>query len=160
MNEVTHLADIPMSEIEDRVESLFRQGHTCAEAIYMTFAEIEGYLSLEALRICSMFFGGLCYLGGNCGTLLGGLAVIGARESHTDPAEKALRNQAQSMGVELILWFQEQFGSTDCEEIIDLYFQDQAGEVKSLDGDTMDQLCAPMLRRTCAWLVDRFSEES
>ncbi|NIS78641.1 MAG: hypothetical protein GTO14_00045 [Anaerolineales bacterium] len=108
----------------------------------MAFAQVEGYLSNEVQKVCRMLFGGLCDLGSNCGTLLGGLTIMGVRESHVAPSEKSGRENAQSMGVELILWFEEEFGSTNCEEIININFQEPDRKDRYASENVLDQVCS------------------
>jgi hypothetical protein len=135
----------------ERAADLFRQGHTCAEAVYMAFAEEEGFASEELHKACSMFFVGLCFLGGNYCMLLGDLFVIGVQDSSTDLAESAARVDVQ--GTELILWFDERFGSTNCEEILDLNSQESEHKARYWGEDRFEKPCIPIVIETCEWLA-------
>jgi C_GCAxxG_C_C family probable redox protein len=136
---------------------LFEQGYTCAEAIFIAFAEAEGYSSEVAHRAATSFIGGIGNQGQVCGTLIGGLMVIGVREAHTNPQHKPPRYAARALAVELLHWYQAQKGSTNCRDLLQLDLSDpeQAGQF-SMERH-FHGVCMPLMRETSEWLVARFA---
>lgn len=147
-------------DIPRRAEQLYRSGYGCTEAVYMAFAEAEGYASDAVQLASSMGLGGLCNQGLTCGTLLGGLLVIGVREAHVNPANKIRRRRARALGVELIQWYTQRFGSGVCQQLLQLDLSDPAQARNYYPGGYFDRVCVPMLVEMCEWLVQRFAWES
>ncbi len=108
--------------VKERVRALFLQGYTCAEAILIAFAEKEGFASDITQLFSSLLGGGISNQGKLCGGLLGGLAVIGARESSINVRNKQKRRSARKSAAALIESFEKQHQALNCIELIRLDF--------------------------------------
>jgi C_GCAxxG_C_C family probable redox protein len=139
---------------------LYRSGYGCTEAVFLAFAEAEGYASDAVQLASSMGLDGLCNQGLTCGTLLGGLLVIGVRAAYVNRAYKAPRRRARALGVELIQWYTQRFGSGVCKQLLQLALSDPAQAKNYQPGGYFDRVCVPMLVEMCEWLVQRFAQEA
>jgi|GEM_PF-266598 len=146
-------------DIPAYAERLYRDGYSCTEAVFRAFAEAEGYPSDVLQRAASLFLGGMCNQGLTCGTLIGGLMVIGAREAHVHPAYKRPRRAARALGVELIRWYITEKGSTACAQLLNLDLADPEQGARYYPEGYFDRVCVPLVRATCEWLVERFASE-
>ncbi len=144
----------PVVDIPGRAGSLFSDGYSCSEAIFLSFAEAEGYTSDTAQQICSMFNGGMCNTGGVCGALIGALAVIGARQSLVNPLMKSRRRAARKTGAECINWFEQRFAYKNCKDLLQLDFTDpvQAERYKVEQKDKNP--CRVIVEDTARWLLE------
>lgn len=133
-------------------EALFRAGYGCSEAVFKAFSETGGYASAVAQRAASLFPGGLCSQGRACGALLGALMAIGAEHSHDNPAHIAPRQSARALGVELIRWYEAEYGSTVCADLLGFDLSDPQQYNAYLASDQRETVCAPLVRETCRWL--------
>ncbi len=143
-------------DIPAYAQALFVQGYTCAEAIFLAFSAAEDYPSAVAQRAAASFVGGMANQGLTCGTLIGGLMVIGAREAHTNPQYKLPRRAARALAVELIQWYQSQQGSTNCRDLLLLDLSDPTQASQFSREQHFGGVCMPLMGQTCAWLVARF----
>lgn len=146
-------------DIPAYAERLYRDGYSCTEAVFRAFAEAEGYPSDVLQRAASLFLGGMCNQGLTCGTLIGGLMVIGAREAHVHPAYKRPRRAARALGVELIRWYITEKGSTACAQLLNLDLADPEQGARYYPEGYFDRVCVPLVRATCEWLIERFASE-
>ena len=97
-------------EAAARVKELFLEGYSCAQALFMTFAEVKGFASDVTMQTLDMYSGGYCNQGGPCGVLDGALAVIGAGCMPVNVLDKQARRQAWAVGEQYLLWYQAEIG--------------------------------------------------
>jgi C_GCAxxG_C_C family probable redox protein len=150
----------PSVDIPERARCYFRGGASCAESVYLAFAEQEGYVSDAVLQVCSMDIGGLCMMGMTCGTLLGALAVIGLRQSSANPLYKVPRRAARKTGVEFIQWFQNRFESTNCRDLLQLDLRNPVDAQRYKFEGKSEQVCEVVIQETCRWLLAHQKESN
>jgi C_GCAxxG_C_C family probable redox protein len=143
-----------INALPERAEEYFKSGLGCAEAVYQAFSDTYPISSDTVQRIASMYQGGMCLNGLTCGTLVGGLMVIGAHLSSSSPDEKEQRQQAQASGSELINWYQEQQGSTTCAGLLGINLSIPEEAEKFGPGGYLERVCVPLVKETCQWMID------
>ncbi len=144
-------------DIPAYAEELFRQGYSCAESVFTAFAEAEGYSSEVAHRAATSFIGGMARQGLTCGSLIGGLMVIGAREAHSNPQYKPPRYAARAMAAELVRWYQAQKSTTNCRDLLQLDLSDPEQAKQYSTERHLHGVCIPLVRETSEWLIARFN---
>ncbi|MFZ6021188.1 MAG: ketose-bisphosphate aldolase [Chloroflexota bacterium] len=146
-----HLSQI---SVKNRVRALFSQGYTCAEAVYLAFGEREGFYSDAAMKFQSLLGGGICNQGGMCGALFGGLAVIAARQSSVQGADRISRSQANSSGTKLIDAFNRRHSSVYCIDLTGTNFQDAEQVKRFVENNVVEKACLPALMSVTDWLLE------
>lgn len=149
--EKAHLSQI---SVKDRVRALFTRGYTCAEAVYLAFAEREGFYSDAAMKFQSLLGGGICNRGGICGALFGGLAVIAARQSSVQVANRSSRSQANSTGTKLMDAFNRRHSSVYCIDLTGTNFQDAEQVKLFVENKVVEKACLPALMSVTDWLLE------
>ncbi|WP_075062042.1 ketose-bisphosphate aldolase [Ornatilinea apprima] len=137
---------------QERVKLLFEQGYTCAEAVFMAFAEKEGFASDLTQLFGTMLGGGICKQGKTCGALFGGLAVIAARQSSMLPLKKEQRKQSRQAGIELMQHFKTIHPSTECVDLTGLILNEAESAAVYQQNHTADHVCLPALFSVADWL--------
>lgn len=141
---------------QERVKQLFEQGYTCAEAVFIAFAEKEGFASDLTQLFGTMLGGGICKQGKTCGALFGGLAVIAARQSSVLPLKKEQRKQSRQTGIELMQDFKTKFPSTECVYLTGLILDHAESAALYQQNHTADHVCLPALFSVVDWLENHY----
>ena len=84
-----------------------------------------------------------------CGALTGGLMVIGAAQSHPVPANRLSRDRARKTAARLIHWFEEQQGTTNCRDLLNLDISTPGGMETFAASDLNESRCMPLVEETC-----------
>lgn len=137
----------------------FRDGEFhCAHSV---LRELDDVIEVDekVLRACWGFLGGTLLQGLTCGALTAGVLAIGSRlgeieDSHirvlkmtgrmivgADPMREDVNrfNRAINTSHRLALWFEDQFGSTKCHDILEASFSSRKGVNKYLSENGMDR---------------------
>ncbi|MCQ2456460.1 MAG: C-GCAxxG-C-C family protein [Clostridia bacterium] len=98
---------------------LFLSGHTCAQSVLAAFSDLTGVPADASLKLGSALGGGLCGVrtGQPCGAVLGMLAALGAIRGYETPTVEE-KTALYAAGRELMKKFEEEFGATDCAELL------------------------------------------
>lgn len=102
---------------DDRVRSLLAQRFHCSQIMMKLGMEAIGLDDPTLLRVMNGLAGGLGGCGKNCGALTGGVAMFGlftGRGMEPEPEDPLL----MEMSAQLVNWFEDTFGSTDCDDIL------------------------------------------
>jgi fructose-bisphosphate aldolase class II len=143
----------------DRVKQLFAQGYTCAETIFIAFAEKEGFASDLTQLFGTLLGGGICKQGKTCGALLGGLAVIAARQSSVLPLKKEQRKQARQAGIELMQHFKSLYPGTECMDLTGLMLDSAENAALYQQNCMADKVCLPALFSVVEWLENHHRQD-
>lgn len=103
-----------MSEVE-RAVSCFREGCSCAQAIFSCYGERGGLDREMALRLATPFGGGMGRMGETCGAVTGAFLALGLSLASPDPAEKQATYAAVRDFTER---FKARNGSISCRELL------------------------------------------
>jgi ketose-bisphosphate aldolase/C_GCAxxG_C_C family probable redox protein len=141
-------------DVIERVKQRFTSGYSCSESVFTAFAEEEGFCSDAVQLTLSLFGGGICRQGKTCGIVTGALAVLAQRYSHVDPAARKVRNRARTIGIDFIEWFEREFGSSDCQTLTCLDFNQPGGYSRFQSEQVKDQVCLPLIEAAARRLVE------
>ncbi len=109
----------------------FESGLYCAESVLSVISEEEGISSNLLPGIATGFCSGISRTCGMCGALTGGILALNlvfGRSSSEDSVE--LNYQAVR---ELISAFEKEFGSSNCEELLDCDLGSEKGQKRFTD---------------------------
>lgn len=112
----------------DRAVEDFLAGYSCAQAVFMAFAEENGMSRDDAARVATAFGGGISHMRLTCGAVTGALMAIGLGSGGGPETKPAVYARAQ----ELMKRFSREHGSINCLELIgyDLDNPDHVAEAR------------------------------
>jgi C_GCAxxG_C_C family probable redox protein len=94
----------------------FKQGHNCAESIFLTFRQyLAPELDESLVRMATPFGGGLGHAGCICGALSGAIMMLGLKTGRTSPSIS--RDEAYGLSCEFQKRFMTEFGATCCRAL-------------------------------------------
>lgn len=96
----------------------FYNGYNCAQAVMLAFEDILPIDAETAIKLISPFGGGMGRMREVCGAVSGMLAVLGAVEGYTDPADKTAKVELYKRVQALAAQFRERNGSIVCRELL------------------------------------------
>ena len=105
-----------MDEFELRIEELFLDGYHCSQIMLMLSLEMRGEENPELIRALGGLGVGM-FCERTCGTLTGACCLIGsfgAKGAAGDVPALPYRQMCRS----LVEWFEREFGSIECREIV------------------------------------------
>lgn len=136
-------------EIQEQEEltavGCFSQGLNCAQALLGTYAEKFGLDRKVALKISSVFGGGIG-ITGKCGAVNGALILLGAKYGNTSPEEQIALEQACGLANDFVREFKLMHGSERCVDLIDCDIDTPEGQKKAHDSDVFQQLCPKFIQ--------------
>ena len=84
----------------------------------------------QAMKMVTPFGGGIARWGTVCGAVVGGGMALGFCYGRTKAEQKEERDKAYAKVQEMLRQFEEEFGSVQCREIIQLNLMDPADRKK------------------------------
>ncbi|MBQ6360772.1 MAG: C_GCAxxG_C_C family protein [Lachnospiraceae bacterium] len=102
---------------KEEVLELLGQRYHCSQVLMKTGMEVKGEDNPDLLRVMTGLAGGLYGCGKNCGALTGGCAMFGLFAGRGLP-EEADPPEIKEMVEEYLDWFEERFGSPNCDDIL------------------------------------------
>lgn len=109
-----------------RSRDLFDSGYYCAESVLLAIAEEKDIESDLIPRIATAFCSGMSRTRGMCGSVSGALMGLGLLVGRSSPNESVEESYAATR--DLIGMFENRFGSTNCEELIDCDLSTEEGQ--------------------------------
>jgi len=97
--------------------SRFKEGFSCAQAVFSTFAEALGFDRNAASKIAGGFGGGMGRMAGTCGALTGAFMAIGLKYGVTTPDREA-RQRTYALVRELAQQFRSRHNSLACKDLL------------------------------------------
>ncbi len=97
--------------------ALFNKGFNCAQSILATYGLDSGLNQDTALKIASVFGGGIGRMGETCGAVTGAFMVIGLKCGTTKPDAKT-KIKAYELGGKFIKKFRARNNSILCGELL------------------------------------------
>lgn len=118
-----------MNEEGLRVFKLASQGFCCDQILLKMVLEDENKENVDLVRAVNGLCGGIAYSKKTCGALTGGICILGLYGGKGEPSEYPKENY-MSMINEYLKWFEEEFQSTECSELIGVQqLADESGNV-------------------------------
>ncbi len=106
-----------MNDTAFRIYKLASSGFCCTQIMLKLALEDEEKENTDLIRALNGLCGGIGADNKTCGVLTGGISVIGLYAGKGEPTEYRKEN-FQAMLSEYIDWFQNEFESTECRDII------------------------------------------
>jgi C_GCAxxG_C_C family probable redox protein len=140
----------PIQTAQDR----FTQGFNCSQSVFSAYASQLDIDNESALKLASLFGGGIAHQGNVCGAVTGALMVLGTLKGNATPETKA---ETYRIAEEFIKQFQELHGTILCRELIGHDISTPEGLQKARERDVFVSAC-PVYVRDAAKLVADFLE--
>lgn len=134
------------SRVEQAVES-FRSGCNCAQAVFVTYADLFGIDKATAMRLASSFGAGLAGMRHVCGTVSGMSMLAGLHNGASSVEDKEGRKRNFETVRLLAQEFSALNGSIRCGQLL--------GLEPGLPDGFSKKPCAEYVR-TCAVLVEKY----
>lgn len=99
------------------VLKLSASGYSCSQIMVKMALEAEGTENDDLVRSVNGLFNGIGGKQKTCGTLIGGVMILGLYAGRAKVEEDYKENYS-GMTREFIDWFENEFGSMDCADII------------------------------------------
>ncbi len=138
----------------ERSAQLFEQGFCCSESVLQALAESHGVRSDLIPRIATGLCAGMARTGGMCGAVSGGVLGISLMTGRSSP--KASREENYRLVREFLKQCKDQFGSTNCAELIGCRLDTPEGQ-RFFEEHHLHAKCAGFAReaaRLAAGLLD------
>ncbi|MDT3701296.1 MAG: C-GCAxxG-C-C family protein [Thermincola sp.] len=97
---------------------LAAQGFCCSQILLILALEAQGKENPDLVRAMEGLCGGLGRAGKTCGALTGGTCLLGLQAGRglaTEPPSRHLNEMVK----ELVEWFEKEFNSLECADILD-----------------------------------------
>ena len=106
--------------MESRVEkaaALFKEGYNCAQAVFVTYADLFGMERETALKLSSSFGGGMGGMHEVCGTVSAAAMLAGLQNGVIQTNNKEAKKANYAMVQLLADKFKEESGSIICRQL-------------------------------------------
>lgn len=107
--------------MESRVErsvATFKEGYTCAQSVFSTYADLFGMDRETALKLSSSMGGGIGRMREVCGAVSAMALLAGLKEGNTDPENEEGKERIYFLTRQLAGKFKGQFGTIICRELL------------------------------------------
>lgn len=141
-------------DLTESAVSRFRDGFSCSQAVFSTYAEAMGMDRETALKVSAGFGGGMGRMAETCGAVTGAMMAIGLKHGTADATD----SEAREKTYELVRRFAEEFrakhGSLDCRDLLGCDISTAEGREQARERNTHDDVC-PQLVRDAAEVLER-----
>ena len=102
----------------EKARELFLEGYNCAQSVACAFDDMTGLDRETSARLASSFGGGMGRMREVCGTVSGGLLVLGLLCGYADPGDQKAKTDHYHLVQEYARRFRELNGSIICRELL------------------------------------------
>ena len=143
-----------MNKSDHRGEALaaFREGFSCSQAVFSTFAPELGLDRETALKLSQAFGGGMAHLGEACGALTGAFLAISLKHGRVRAEDLAARDRTYARMQEFAARFKARFGSFHCPELLGVDIGTQEGMRQARDNDLFRARCDEFVGAAAGWV--------
>ena len=123
-------------------KNLFLGGYNCAQSIVYVFRKEVGLPEDTALKIACGLGAGMARKGEMCGTVSGGILVLGMRYGRGPNDDRSVMETMYSMTQAFMRAFESKHGSCSCRRLLngcDLMTAD--GQQSFKENDCLNQIC-------------------
>jgi len=106
-----------LSRVE-QAAATFEEGYTCAQSVFVTYADLFGMDRETALKLSSPMGGGVGRMREICGVVSAMALLAGLKEGNTDPDNDDGKERIYLLTRQMADKFQEQNGSIICRELL------------------------------------------
>jgi C_GCAxxG_C_C family probable redox protein len=111
-------ANHPNPEVEDRAREYFAVSGNCAQSTFAALNDEFGLNATDALKALTPM-PGIAVRGDTCGAVVGSLAAVGVAYGRERLDDQEGMTRALKLSRRFCRWFEGEFGSTACREILD-----------------------------------------
>lgn len=127
---------------KERALELFSNRCNCSQAVFAAFRQIKVLDEASALRLATMFGGGVAGSGGGmCGAVTGALLVLSMRYGMGGIEELANKRKTYELGRQFIEEFEKRMGSGRCESILGLCIGEPENLQKARELKLFETVC-------------------
>jgi len=126
--------------------SCFKEGFSCSQAIFSTYATQLGINREIALKIAGAFGGGMGHMGETCGTVTGAFMVIGLKYGRTIAGDRQSQEKTDSLVNEFVNRFKVRNGSIVCKELLGCDLSTPEGMNMAKEKNLRDTLCTKLVQ--------------
>ena len=102
----------------EKARALFLEGYNCAQAVMCAFEDLTGMDREMSARLASSFGGGMGRMREVCGTVSGGLIVLGILRGYEDPKDLKAKTDHYHLVQEFARRFRGINGTIICRELL------------------------------------------
>ncbi len=106
-----------VSRVEQAVAT-FEAGYTCAQSVFVTYADLFGMDRETALKLSSPMGGGIGRMREVCGAVSAMALLAGLKEGNTDPTDEAGKENIYLLTRKMAEKFREQHETILCRELL------------------------------------------
>lgn len=144
--------------IAEKAERLHNEGFNCAETVLKIATEQWGIKDAIIPKIATAFGGGIGRKGSACGALTGGVMAIGARFGRSVGSDTASRDRSYALGLDFAKWFEKEFGSLICYDLIQCDLTTPEGREKQRA--MRKEKCSRFITRAAQGVLDLVQEKA
>lgn len=115
------------SRVDKAVET-FEAGFSCAQAVFVTYADLFGMDKETALKLASPMGGGIGRMREVCGAVSAMALLAGLKDGNTDPADEEGRERIYLLVREMSDRFRDENGSIICRELLGIKTREQSAK--------------------------------
>ncbi len=128
-------------------------GFNCCESTLYGLKKCLGIENDDIPKIGTPFGGGIGREGHVCGSLIGGLIILGFKYGRESIKEE--RKPSYEAARRLLEKFKDEYGTIDCAEITELDLQDEQ-QVEEEKEYVHENICRPLVQNVCKWVQEDF----
>ena len=124
----------------------FKEGFSCSQAVFATYAVDMGMDREKALKIAQAFGGGMGHMGETCGAVAGAFMVIGLKYGRTRLDDDAAKLKTYALVQEFTREFKARNGTIVCRELLGCDIGTPDGERIAKEEKLFSTLCPRFVR--------------
>ncbi|MGC8774864.1 MAG: C-GCAxxG-C-C family (seleno)protein [Chlorobaculum sp.] len=127
---------------KEKALQLFSNRCNCSQAVFSAFRQVEVLDEASALRLATMFGGGVAGSGGGmCGAVTGALMALSMRYGMGGIGELANKRKTYELGGKFMEEFEKRIGSCRCESILGLRIGEPENLQKARELKLFETVC-------------------
>jgi C_GCAxxG_C_C family probable redox protein len=134
-----------MNRAEDAV-SCFKEGFSCAQSVFSSYAPQFGLNRELALKIATSFGGGMARMGKTCGAVTGAFMAIGLSCGRVRAQDEQIKEKNYGLVREFVRRFEARNGSIICRELLDCDISTPEGLKFAQDNKLFENVCPKFVR--------------
>lgn len=110
----------------ERAVAAFEEGYNCAQAVFVTYADLFGVDRETALKLASPMGGGIGRMREVCGAVSAMALLAGLKEGNMDPVCEEGKEKIYLLTRQMAEKFREKNGSIICRELLGLQTMEES----------------------------------
>lgn len=146
---------------KEKTLQLFGNRCNCSQAVFAAFRRAEVLDEASALRLATMFGGGVAGSGGGmCGAVTGALLALSMRYGMGGIEELANKTKSYELGRQFMAEFEKRMGSCRCESILGLCIGEPENLQKARELKLFQTVCVDAVSTAADILEEMLSAEA